>query len=110
MSVAQIKDALKLVDCGEVILEAVTDFALYFKVGEYDVRYDGRKQKWNCTCIFASIWSKQKTDCKHIKSCKLWLIKQRRDWMFKENKGDVQDNTELARKGIFPRGLEVLSP
>ena len=55
---------------------------LFFKVGNQEVRYDKRKDLWNCTCLH-EVWRGNKLNelCYHIKACKYYL----------RNKGEKND-------------------
>lgn len=69
------KKAKKILDNDNISIKAITGNAVYFdvKVNDklYDVYYLTRLNKWNCSCKWFSIRTK---DCSHIISAEVYLV------------------------------------
>ena len=52
-----------------VKLEGITPNFFYFKVNDYDVKYNRRNEVWTCTCKFSSYYNNGK-ECSHILACR----------------------------------------
>ena len=65
--------ALTLYRRGQVKLVSELPSALFFEVNEYSVFWSEAKEQWSCTCEYSSLWSRQKKDCSHVKSARIYL-------------------------------------
>lgn len=47
-------------------------------LNEKNVYYNGRTDKWICTCENGSMWAVGREQCKHVKACKKHLENERK--------------------------------
>jgi len=74
MSLNQYYRAKTLASRGLIKVTSENDSAIWFRTKykdkEYEIIYEKRNDRWNCTCEGFSVWLKG-NDCVHIKGAKL---------------------------------------